>query len=232
MSADDLDTRGREAARAARSAVLPVVEAARTRFRGSRAGPGRAIALTLAGAWVVAGLITLAVLRPSGTRVSTGPASGVPATTASLPPPPPTRFPSGTPLEAPITSGRTSDGRTWSLFVGGPSNDLCLGVDVGDGSGVRTDTCAGAPFGAPAPDPYQPHFHDDSRIIPTVFGRVPPDVVSVEVLRAAGQPVGPVPVIQAAGGPFYIVELSGSARPVAVIGHRPHGTTVRYNIPA
>lgn len=229
MSTEDLDTRGREAARAARTAVRPVVEATSPRFRPGRARLSRAIGFAIAGACVVAGLLALAVLSPSGTRVSTGPAAGVPTTTTP-PPLPPTGLPSRTPFETPITSGRTSDGRTWSLFIGGPSNDLCLGVDLGDGSGAQTSTCAGSPFGAPALDPYQPHFHNDLRVIPTVFGRVAPDIVGVEVVRATGQPVGPVPVIHARGGPFYVVELPGSARPVAVIGHRADGTTVRYSV--
>jgi hypothetical protein len=225
----DIDRRGNDAAAAARDAVMPVVAAASPRFPGDAGRPWRSTSFLLAAACLAAALIVMVARWSYNSTVSTGPASNTPAPTTALGPPP-TLPPASIPGGTPISSGRTSDGRTWSLSIGGPSNDVCLFVDLGSRTG--TGSCAGAPFGAPAPDPYQPLVENDSRIIPMVFGRVAPDVVSVEVVLATGQPVGSVPVIEGNGGPFYAVEVPRPNRPVAVVGHRSDGTTVRYNVPS
>jgi len=228
MRSNDVDAYGQYAAQAARNAVVPVVDAALAAPR--RRATSRARPMVLAGVGLALAVvsITFALYRAENlTTVSTGPAGGgltptvLPAPSAGLAP----RSPSDTP----IATGNTSDGRPWSLFIGGPSADLCLGVELGEGgSRVRTDTCAGAAGGAPAPDPYRPRLSVDSRTPLFVFGRVPADVVEVEIIRAPEPALGPAPSTRVSDGAFYAVELPNREKPVAVVGHRTDGTSVRY----
>ncbi len=129
--------------------------------------------------------------------------------------------------EAPIITGTTRDGRAWSLFIGGPSNDLCFGVELAPGSATRPGSCAGNPGGLPPTDPYRPLLHHESRTPPFVFGRMRSGTMAVEVVSSV-RVGGRVPVIEGSGGPFYAVELSDRTKPVAVIGYRADGTSERY----
>lgn len=228
MRSNDVDAYGQDAARAARNAVVPAVDAALAappKRATSRARPMVVAGLGLALAVVS---ITFALYRGENlTTVSTGPATG--GLTPTAPPPPSAGLPPRSPSDTPIATGNTSDGRAWSLFIGGPSADLCLGVEVGGGgSRVQTDTCAGGPGAAPASDPYRPLLSADSRTPPFVFGRVPADVVAIEVIRSAEPALGPVPSTRVSDAAFYAVELPDRDQPVAVIGHRKDGTSVRY----
>lgn len=228
MRSKDVDAYGEYAAQAARNAVVPVVDAALAAPPKGASSRARPMVLAGVGLALAVVSVTFALYRAENvTTVSTGPAAGGLAPAA---PPPPSAGPAPrSPSDTLIATGNTSDGRAWSLFLGGPSADLCLGVDVGQGgSRVRTDTCAGGPGGAPAPDPYRPLLSADSRTPPFVFGRVPVDVVAIEILRAAEPALGPVPSTRVSAGAFYAVELPDREQPVAVVGHRKDGTSVRY----
>lgn len=231
----DVDARGRDAARAARDAVGPVVDAMLSR-RVVRRRRDRAV--TLAGVGTVAALVLLlavVALREGATTVSVGPAS--PGSATSVPPrPDPPGLPPLPTGDAPLAEGRSSDGRRWWLTVGGPSADLCLSAEVSpterDRSGaatavLRPTTCAGGPLAGPDPDRYRPRRHGDVRVPNLVFGRLPDDVAVVTVELGEGAATTPTPVLQREGGPYYVVELPPAARPVAAVGHRTDGTTVR-----
>jgi hypothetical protein len=153
--------------------------------------------------------------------------TGPPTTLADLPPPL-TRGPArATPS---IATGTSSDGRSWSLSIGGPSNDLCFGVELAQGSSSHPTSCAGSPGGFPPTDPYRPLFHNELRTPPFVFGRMPSGTVAIEVVASVSV-AGRVPVIDGVGGPFYAVELPDRTKPEAVIGYRADGTSERYAVP-
>jgi hypothetical protein len=230
VSDRSIDTLAREASGAARRAVAPVVLASTpVSPRGGRS-PGVRFVFAGLVLCLATGLIAFGALRPSGTTVSTGPASE--SSESTLPPPPIGLPPHTGSFETPITSGQMSDGKTWSLFIGGPANDLCLGIAVDPV--IRSDVCGGGPGPNPTtdPDPYRPHLHSDSRVVPTVFGRIAADVVMVAVVGANGRSTGPVPVITATGGPYYRVEVPGVPRPLIIIGYRADGSSIRYSLPA
>lgn len=155
-------------------------------------------------------------------------AVGPPTTTGGGPGPPLSiASPAG---GLPITTGTTRDGRAWSLSIGGPSNDLCFGVELAPGSSTHPGSCAGNPGGLPPTDRYRPLFHNESRTPPFVFGRMPSGTVAVEVVSSVPAS-GRVPVIEGASGPFYAVELPDRTKPEAVIGYRADGTSERYAVP-
>ena len=228
MRSNDVDAYGQDAAQAARNAVVPVVDAALAAPPMRATSRARPKVLAGAGLALAVVSVTFALYGAENfTTVSTGPAAG--GLTPPASPPPSAGLIPGGPSDTSIATGNTSDGRAWSLFIGGPSADLCLGVEVGEaGSRARTDTCAGGPGAAPAPDPYRPRLSVDSRTPPFVFGRVPADVVAVEIIRAPEPALGPVPSIRVSGGAFYAVELPDREKPLAVVGHRTDGTSVRY----
>ena len=218
MSTVDLDSRARQAAAAARGSVAPVAALATPPAARRAKGPRLRLAGGAAAAVVVA--VALISLGDDVTRVSTGPAGqGAPAPSRppGTPPPRPTPPLSGTAV--PVATGTADDGRAWELFLGGPSNDLCLGFE---GTGV----CAGEPFGAPA---HRPVHFAELRAPAFVFGRVEADVTGVSVILGTGTTLAPQPVIEAEGGPYYVVELPDDTPPVAVVGHRPDGSTVRHD---
>lgn len=80
---------------------------------------------------------------------------------------------------------------------------------------------------------YRPLRLEDNRMPLHVFGRVPPGIAEVEVELGGGTATGRGPVLQggqAGGGDgFYVVELD--REPVAVVGLRADGSTLRYEIP-
>ncbi|HEX2047202.1 MAG TPA: hypothetical protein VHF27_05525 [Acidimicrobiales bacterium] len=221
MSTVDLDRRAREAGAAARASVTPV--AALATPSGLRRAGGARLRLAGGAAGAVAAVALAVALASPGddvARLSTTPA-GQGASVSSQPsgtPPPPT--PSLVmPTRNQLAAGTANDGRAWELFLAGPSGDLCVGVD---GTGV----CAGEPFGSP---PYRPAQFDDGRAPALVFGRLEAGVAQVSVVLGTGETAGPEPVIGADGGPYYVVELPDRTPPVAVVGHRPDGSTVRHD---
>ena len=214
MSTVDIDSRAREAAGAARASVAPVAAPAATP-RARRAGGPRLVLAGGAAAMAVA--VALTVAGDEVTRLSTTPAGRQESRSRDTPPPRPTPALSG--HAVPFATGTATDGRGWQLFLGGPSDDLCLGVD---GAGA----CAGVPFGAPA---HRPVHFDELERPAFAFGRVDAGVTRVSVVLADGTTLGPEPVIEASGGPYYVVELPGAAPPVTVVGHRADGSSVRYD---
>lgn len=231
---EDLDTRARDAATAARNSVAPVADAG-----APRAPRPRAHRLFLGGA-ALAVAVTVALVVPGDdvTTVSTGPAKqpGAPPGTGMPPGKPPGMPPAlpalgrGDLFVTPLAEGKATDGRAWAMYIGGPSNDLCLGIelrepDLASGTGM----CAGSPYGAPPSDPTRPMVLNDTRSPAFVFGRMPADVTEVTVVLADATLLGRRSVVQASGGPFYVVELPTPKDPTAVIGHRADGSSVRYD---
>ena len=217
MSTVDLDSRAREAAAAARASVAPV--AALAAPPPARRASGPRLLLT-GGAVALVAAVALISLGDDVTRVSTGPAGqGAPAPSRAPGPPAPRPTPELSGAAVPLATGTAKDARAWQLFFNGPSNDLCLGFE---GTGV----CAGEPFGASA---HRPVHFAELRAPAFVFGRVEAGVTGVSVVLGTGTTLGPEPVIEAEGGPFYVVELPDHTPPVAVVGHRPDGSTVRYD---
>lgn len=225
----DLELRAREAAEAVHRSVAAAGVGAGTQPPPRRPIAGRRIAL-YAGAVMLAGWAAVA-LSPDdeSARIISGPAE---PTATTLPPPPtggPPRFPTG----QVVATGTTSNGVPWTLHIGGPSNELCLSLEFDDR--ITGGTCAGRPFGQPiVPDErYRPLRMKDVRVPLYVFGRLPGDIVEIEVELGAGAATGRRPVLR--GGQvadddgFYAVELDRD--PVAVIGIRADGTTVRYEVP-
>ena len=154
-------------------------------------------------------------------------AAGPPTTRGDLPP----GLSRGqAPTTPSIATGTASDGRAWSLSIGGPSNDLCFGVELAPGSASRPSSCAGNPGGLPPTDPYRPLFHNELRTPPFVFGRMPAGTVAVELVSSV--PVGGrVPVIEGSGGPYFVIELPDRTKPEAVIGYRADDKSERYAVP-
>ncbi len=219
MSTVDLDSRGRAAGAAARACVAPVAVLATPPGARRARGPRLRLAGGALGLLVLA--VALVSLGDDVTRLSTTPAgqdAAVSSQPSGTPPPPPTPA-LVMPTRTQVAAGTADDGRAWELFLGGPSNDLCLGFE---GTGV----CAGEPFGTP---PYQPVPFGELGSPAFVFGRVAPGVTHVSVVLGTGATLGREPVIEATGGPFYVVELADHTPPGAVVGHRPDGSTVRYD---
>lgn len=232
----DLDTRAREAARAAHAAVEPIAAAMLARRREPRKSSA-AVALTCLGAGVATLVLAIALLLPdTATTVSVGPAAS-PTTTISPRPPFPPDLPDS-PIEVtPLAEGKSDDGRSWWLYIGGPSADLCLSAETAIPEAalpgappttvLRPGTCgAGATFG-PA-DTFRPHENGDIRVPDLVFGRMPEGVVSVAIeLGGSVAATDPAPVVQAEGGPYYVIEIPADAEPLAAVGQRADGTTIR-----
>lgn len=198
---------------------------ARSRFEPPRRSRMR-LAATFAVAAAALAVLVFAAVNVPLTKVTTGPASDVP-TTRPPPPPPFTSIPRF-PGEVAIAEGHTRAGEKWELFLGGPSLGLCLGVTVLGEPLNRPMVCAGAPSGAPSPDPYRPLINQDLRVTPLVAGQVETGVVSVRVVHAGGRTVAPVPVTESTEGRFYVIEVPDRIKPVAVVGTRADGSTVRY----
>lgn len=222
MSTVDIDSHAREAAGAARASVAPIAALATTP-RARRAGgprvvrPGGPRLVLAGGAAAMAVAVALSIGGDAVPRLSTTPAGQQESRTRDTPPPLPTPALSG--AGVPLAAGTATDGRGWRLFLGGPSDDLCLGVD-------GTGACAGVPFGAPADRPV--HFDELDRPA-FAFGRTEAGVTRVSVVLDDGTTLGPEPVVEATGGPYYVVELPDDAPPVAVVGHRADGSSVRYD---
>ena len=222
---NDLESRAREAASAARASIVSVTaQACRDEppHRRPLARLGTALAATIV---ILGGAAALVSTRDTDTiRITTGPAVG-PVTTLPPPPPGPPPQPSIGPV---VGTGTAKDGRRWNLSIGGPSNGLCLHFPIDERT--ATGVCAGQPFDQPVPasDRYRPLLLGEARVPPYVFGLVPREVVEVEVELASGRRTPRNPVITGAGDGAYAVELERADKPTAVVGHRADGTTVRH----
>lgn len=259
MVTDALSARAREAALAAMASVHPVeleVLSGRAAKRDRVPRPPHVArpALMAVGAVVVVavGLGALGVTaRSDDTKVSTRPADqptsllpttslapASPASTPALPtggsgPDRPGREPlPGAGPEKVVAAGRINDGRTWTLSASGPSDDLCLSVDLTEKTNIRPTVCAGRPPGdsSSADDRYLPLVNDDGRKPPLVFGRLRGDAAEVEVVLSDGRTIGRHRVISGDGGPFFVVELPVAATPAAVIAYQQDGRSERYAI--
>lgn len=230
----DLDGRAREAAEAARCSVTSAAAHAAHRGTPRPRRAGVRLAVAAAGLAILAGVAAVSVSPDAGTtQVATGSAPSVtPAPTPPpVPPPPPPGPPPALPSGTVVGRGATSNGRPWTLSIGGPSNELCLQFHFDDRNNTG-GSCAGQPFGLPVPaeERYRPLLVQDSRVPAHVFGRVAPGVVQVEVVLASGKGTSPQPVIpgESSGDGFYAVELAGRDEPRTVIAIRSDGTTTRH----
>ena len=236
----ELEDRARAAAAAARVSVAAAADGAVQRGAPARHRAGAWGAALAAAVIVLAGVAALVGGRNTATQLETGPAaeggpSGSAATAlrprqpvTTLPAPP--AVPPPLPLTGPpVGSGTASDGRRWTLSIGGPSNELCLQVFLDERH--APGTCAGRPGGSavPAEERYRPLRFQDLRLPQFVFGRMPADVAEVEVeLRSSRTRRVAVIAGEGGGDGFYAVELEREDEPRAVIGVRRDGTTLRH----
>lgn len=222
----DLDARGRAASAAARESVARAAAAA---VEATPRRPAPRWRPLVAAATVAVAAVWGATVRGGGeaTVVETGPAGE--ATVPTAPPPPIEARPGGT--ERPIATGRAADGREWSLFIGGPSQDVCLELPVGDRtrSGVCGDRDPAKPLDAGR---FRPLVMRDSRTPHFVFGRVPSGTaeVVVELAPPAVLRRGDVLTVGSDAASFYVVELAAGETPLAVIALRADGATSRYEV--
>jgi len=184
---------------------------------------------------MIAGLAVLAFLWLSSGDDDTN-RSATPGVTAPLAPEStvPTADVEGPlPTEGVVAQGTAANGAEWSLSIGGPSTEVCLTIEVIDDSASRPSVCAGLPdAGSLTPEEaFRPLAHDDERVPPFLFGRMPPTVTEVEVILADGGSLGRVPVARGVGGPFYAVEVTGGSEAIAVFGYNRDGTSVRFDLP-
>ncbi len=132
-----------------------------------------------------------------------------------------------------LTTGTASDGRPWTLALGGPHKEVCFSMALDER--VSGGGCAGRVDGLPVSldERYVPLTFDDSRMRSFIWGRVPPGIRDVEVEGSRGRSYGrqPVVVVGNQDDGFYAHELGRDSSPVAVVGVRPDGTTVRYEVP-
>ncbi len=239
MSPTDLDARARTAAHDARASVEPVVHAALSSRRPTmRTHRARTLPLPRVAALAAVALAIGTVLVAGGgggqdSKVLTDGAGSDTATPASpspsdTPPPPHSSPDLG---EAVLAEGAATDGRSWVLHMGGPDNQLCFSVDLSmdaSADGRTTSVCGSTPL---HPDErHRPRVSGDVRTPPFVFGRMPEDVVAVEVLLEDGTRSGRHAVHRSEEGPVYAVELPTGTAVVAVVGIRDDGTSVRFDV--
>lgn len=224
----NLDSRARDAAAAVRASVAGVAD---TPLRPPPRRPElRRSLVAVMTLTMVAAAVALAVGRTDVTSVSMRPPDDRPAPNAGpprTPPPLPDFGPAGP--ATPLVTGTARDGREWAVYIGGPSNDLCLGVDSGDPH-MASGMCAGGSFGPPPQNPNRPLVFNDLRLPWFVFGRVPADVTAVTVVFGDGSTSSGHPVIQATGHHFYVVEVRTGTAPSAVVGFRSDGSSIRLEI--
>ncbi|MFP5378145.1 MAG: hypothetical protein ACLGIO_15365 [Acidimicrobiia bacterium] len=224
-----VDARGRRAAAAARASVAAVAAAAVDRPPGAGRARGRrrVVAAAVAAATVV---VALALADGDGaTRLETGPAAPSAPTSGAPPPPPPGPAPPGP--GAVLATGTAADGRPWTLSIGGPSEDLCLAVELDER--IAPQSCAGRPPGAPVPEAdYRPLLTGDVRVPRFVFGPLPSGTaeVVVELAPPATRRGGRVITVEGEAEPFYVVELAPGERPTAVVALGADGRTSRHPV--
>ncbi len=146
------------------------------------------------------------------------------------PPPPDGPPPAPDPFEPVIAEGTLPSGEAWLLGVGGPDDGLCL--EVATAARAMPTTCSSTPLGSalPGEDAYRPLLYGDIRVPPVVFGRMPAGITEVEVALANGARTERSAVSPGEFGPFYTVAVPADTAPVAVIGLRGDGTSVRYEV--
>lgn len=131
-----------------------------------------------------------------------------------------------------LATGTAANGRAWTLSIGGPSDDLCLAVELDER--ITPGTCAGRPPGAAVPeeDRYRPLLTGDVRVPRFVFGRVPSGTaeVVVELAPPAIRRSGEVMTVEREAEPLYVVELAPGERPTAVVALDAGGGTTRYPV--
>jgi hypothetical protein len=136
----------------------------------------------------------------------------------------------GGPIGIPLSgTGIASDGSVWALYAVGQARELCFEIDIG-ARGELMSTCPDGSPATPQEDPVRPLVFADPRTPTFVYGRMPADVGEAEVVVNGGrtlhrQRLPPTPV-----GRCYVLEAPDDRSPVAVIGYRADGTTVRYGI--
>lgn len=235
MNQNDLDARIGTAAQDARASVERLSDDVMARrLPGTEVLP-RPRRVATAG---VVSVVAVAVLMATAVLVFTGTASDDRTNVAAGPSTAP-GVPTSRPEEAPpdpavstvvIAEGILEGGQRWILHIGGPSDGLCLGVELGEG--VTSDACSSRPIddAPPGDDAYRPVVHRDTQVPLLVFGRMPVGVGEVEAVLEDGRRVGRSPVLPGEYGPFYMVEAPAHTTPVAVVGTKRDGTSVRYEV--
>ena len=228
----DLDTRGRDAAAAAKASVAQVGHAEQFRpvVRQSRR-----VAMAFGGlALMAVAVLTLRGGEDPVATFATGPSE---PGTVSRPGPPggspfgPGIAPDGSPIGVPLTSGFAGDRFRWALYAEGPSRTLCLAVQsTVDTEGDRAATVCEQPTSAgAAPDPNRPLVLTDPRVPSFVFGRLPADVAEVSVVLGDGNTLARQAPAQTPIGQVYVVEVPDRKNLRAVGGYRKDGTSVRFD---
>lgn len=234
MNRDDLDTRIEEAVRDACQSVAPLqIENVAHRPAGAdmlrrhrRIPPAAVLAVA---AVIVVMATTLSILTDGESDTTTKVAAGPPTESAPPPPPdgpPPRPSPSG-PI---IAEGSLRSGHAWLLHVGGPADGLCLEIEVTEQDAPTV--CSSHPVDAvlPESEAYRPLVHEDVRVPPVVFGRMPAGITEVEVALADGGTTERSGVYPGPGGPFYMVEVPGDAPPVTVVGFGDDGASALFDV--
>jgi len=182
---------------------------------------------------VIVGLVVLVFVRREGEDRPEGSAVPQGVTTVAPPADPLSDGQGPLPTEGVIGQGTAGNGATWILTITKPPAEVCLTIEVVDGTGGQPTACSAlaAAGSLPAEVAYRPQVHGDDRVPPFVFGRLPPGVTEVEVILADGGSLGRVPVARGVGGPFYAVEVTGGSTAIAAFGYQPDGTSVRFDLP-
>lgn len=234
MNRDDLDTRIEEAVRDACQSVarLQIENVAHRPAGADMQRRHRRIppAAVLAVAAVVVVMATTLSIFTDGENTTTNVAAGPPTESSAPPPPPDGPPPRPSPSGPIIAEGSLRSGHAWLLHVGGPAGGLCLEIEVTEQ--VAPTACSSHPVDAvlPETEAYRPVVHNDVRVPPVVFGRRPAGITEVEVALADGGTTGRSSVYPGPGGPFYMVEIPGDARPVTVVGFGEHGASALFDV--
>jgi hypothetical protein len=131
-----------------------------------------------------------------------------------------------------IMSGTAADGDTWTLYVNGPNQNLCLSVEL-KGSSVSPGACTAEslPVARQRPERvYRPLTFDESRTSAFVYGRMPEGTENVSVVLSTGSVLATRETIAGPTGPFYVIEMPEGAKPTTVLGSRVGGTSASYDI--
>ena len=131
-----------------------------------------------------------------------------------------------------IMSGTAVDGDTWTLYVNGPNQNLCLSIEL-KGSNVSPGACAGEslPVARQRPERvYRPFTFDESRTSAFVYGRMPEGTENVSVVLSNGSVLATRETIAGPTGPFYVIEVPEGAKPTTILGSRSDGTSASYAV--
>lgn len=131
-----------------------------------------------------------------------------------------------------IVSGSSADGNTWTLYVNGPNQNLCLSVDL-KGSSVSPGGCTteSLPVARQRPERiYRPLAFGESRTSAFVYGRMPEGTENVSVVLSTGSVLATRETIAGPTGPFYVIEMPAGAKPTTVLGSTGDGTSASYPV--